>query len=78
MDDVRDSRLHELRRKVTDGVYRIDAGAVAEAIICRRWALCVQPESAHTSSIASGLHGRAHVGSVDGAAAGPQAEALAA
>jgi Anti-sigma-28 factor, FlgM len=78
MDDLRESKLHELRRKITDGVYRIDSGAVAEAIICRKWALCLEPESAHTSSIASGRHGRAHVSSVDGRVARAQAEALAA
>jgi hypothetical protein len=78
MNDLRDSKLHDLRRRVTNGEYRIDPGAVANAIVCRKWALCVRPESAHASSSASGRHGHAQVSSVHDGAAGTPAEALAA
>ena len=78
MNDPRDSKLHELRRSVTNGEYRIDPAAVAEAIVSRKWALSVRLEPAHASSIASGRHGDAAVSSVDGGAARTQAEALAA
>jgi Anti-sigma-28 factor, FlgM len=35
MDDHRDSELHELRKRVTSGAYRVDPGAVADAIVRR-------------------------------------------
>jgi len=38
MNDHRDTKLHELRRRVTTGEYRVDLGAVADAIVRRNGA----------------------------------------
>jgi hypothetical protein len=78
MDDLRDSKLHELRRRITNGDYRVEPGAVADAIVGRKWALSVWPESPHTPSLASGRQSGVHVSSVRGRAARTPAEALAA
>ena len=78
MDDLRDSKLDELRRRVANGEYRVDPGAVAEAIVGRKWALSLGPESAHASSVASGGYPRTHLSSVGGRPARTPAEALAA
>jgi len=46
MDDHRDTKLHELRRRVTTGEYRVDLGAVADAIVRRNGVIALAAQAA--------------------------------
>jgi hypothetical protein len=53
MDDRRDSKLHELRKRIADNEYVVDARVVADAIVRRQWSFVVPSRPAPVSSIAS-------------------------
>jgi hypothetical protein len=53
MDDRRDSKLHELHKRVANNEYVVDARLVADAIVRRRWSVVVPSRPAPASSIAS-------------------------
>jgi anti-sigma28 factor (negative regulator of flagellin synthesis) len=53
MDDRRDSKLHELHKRIANNEYVVDARVVADAIVRRRWSVVVPSRPAPASSIAS-------------------------
>jgi hypothetical protein len=53
MDDHRDSKLHELRKRIANNDYVVDPRVVADAIVRRQWSLVVPSRLAPVSSIAS-------------------------
>ena len=53
MDDRRDSRLHELHKRIANNEYVVDARLVADAIVRRRWSMVVPSRPAPVSSIGS-------------------------
>lgn len=54
MDDHRDMRLHQLRRLVMSGEYRVDPQAVADAIIRQESSLAPATEPSCVAGILSG------------------------
>jgi hypothetical protein len=78
MGDHRDSELHELRSRITSAEYRVDPGAVADAIVRRRWSVDIALEPAQPSSIASRQRTRARVRFVVRAGTRTRTQALAA
>ena len=53
MDDRRDNKLHELHRRIANNEYVVDARAVADAIVRRRWSAVLPSRPAPASSITS-------------------------
>ena len=53
MDTDRDTKLRELRKLVVSGEYRVDPGAVADAIVRRSWLASETTWSSTEPSIAS-------------------------
>ncbi len=73
-----ENELDELRKLVTTAEYRVDPGAVADAIVRRRWSIAITPEPARVYSIAGRRWTRARVTSVAGDGADSRTQALAA
>jgi hypothetical protein len=85
MDDHRHTDLRELRKRVKTAEYRVDSGAVADALVRRRWVVAVAPGRAPADSgratvaqIASRRGPRARVTCVDPGLPRGRTEALAA
>ena len=62
-------KLRQLRMQVASAEYDVDPGAVADAIIRRRWVVAVGREPSGVPSIASRRSGHARVSSVERALA---------
>ncbi len=77
MDDRRDSKLHELHKRIANNEYVVDARVVADAIVRRRWSVVVPSRAAPVSSIASPERTPAGV-HVARAGAGTETQVLAA
>ena len=61
MHDHRDIKLQELRKRITNGEYRVDPRGVADAIVRRRWSVAIALLPEPVSPIASADRPRARV-----------------